>query len=71
VFDASITALQRLNAIGYGLDPRLPLHLVFNPSGAKLPGPQAELEADYKRELRAHFGIEFNRLYTITNLSCS
>ena len=71
VFDASITALQRLNAIGYGLEPRLPLHLVFNPNGAKLPPPQAELEADYKRELRTHFGIEFNKLYTITNLPVS
>lgn len=71
VFDASIAALQRLNAIGYGIDPALPLHLVFNPNGAKLPSPQAELEADYKRELRAHFGIEFNRLYTITNLPVS
>jgi radical SAM/Cys-rich protein len=68
VFDASITALQRLNALGYGIDPALPLQLVFNPVGANLPGPQAELEADYKRELRAHFGVEFNRLYTITNL---
>ncbi len=68
VFDASIRALQRLNAVGYGLQPDLPLHLVYNPGGARLPGPQEELEADYKRELRTHFGIEFNRLYTITNL---
>ena len=71
VFDASIAALQRLNAIGYGLDPALPLHLVFNPNGAQLPGPQEELEADYKRELREHFGIRFNQLYTITNLPVS
>lgn len=68
VFDASIEALRRLNAIGYGIDPNLPLHLVFNPNGAKLPGLQEELEADYKRELGEHFGIEFNQLYTITNL---
>jgi radical SAM/Cys-rich protein len=68
VFDASIAALQRLNAIGYGIDPTLPLHLVYNPGWAFLPGPQDELEADYKRELRTYFGIEFNRLYTITNL---
>ncbi|MDO8539678.1 MAG: arsenosugar biosynthesis radical SAM protein ArsS [Opitutaceae bacterium] len=68
VFDASIAALQRLNAIGYGIDPALPLHLVHNPNGAFLPGPQDVLEADYKRELRAHFGIEFNQLYTMTNL---
>jgi radical SAM/Cys-rich protein len=71
VFEASITALQRLNSIGYGVAPELPLHLVFNPVGAKLPGAQAELENDYKRELRTHFGIEFNQLYTITNLPVS
>jgi len=71
VFDASIEALKLLNSAGYGINPALPLHLVFNPVGARLPGQQAELEADYKRELRAHFGIEFNRLYTITNLPVS
>lgn len=68
VFDASITALQKLNALGYGRQPSLPLHLVYNPNGAKLPGAQDELAADYKRELHAHFGIEFNQLFTITNL---
>jgi radical SAM/Cys-rich protein len=68
VFDGSIKALQLLNSLGYGIDPALPLHLVYNPNGAFLPGPQAELEADYKRELKDHFGIVFNKLYTITNL---
>src|SRR5690242_12368090 len=68
VFDGSIQALQLLNALGYGIDPLLPLHLVYNPNGAFLPPPQAELEADYKRELKEHFGIVFNKLYTITNL---
>ena len=71
VFDASITALQLLNSLGYGIEPQLPLHLVYNPNGAFLPGPQAELEADYKRELKDHFGIVFNKLYTITNLPVS
>lgn len=71
VFDASISALQKLNSLGYGADPRLPLHLVYNPNGDSLPGPQTELEADYKRELRAHFAIEFNSLYAITNLPVS
>jgi radical SAM/Cys-rich protein len=71
VFDASIKALQLLNSLGYGTDPRLPLHLVYNPNGAFLPGPQAELEADYKDELKKHFGIVFNRLFTITNLPVS
>ena len=68
VFDASIKALQLLNSLGYGIDVDLPLHLVYNPVGAFLPPPQAKLEADYKRELRKHFGVLFNSLYTITNL---
>ena len=71
VFDGSIKALQLLNSLGYGIDPRFPLHLVYNPNGAFLPGPQEELEADYKRELKNHFGIVFNKLYTITNLPVS
>jgi len=68
VFEGSIAALQLLNSLGYGIDPALPLHLVYNPVGASLPSPQDELEADYKRELQKHFGIVFNRLYTLTNL---
>ena len=68
VFDISIRALQLLNTLGYGNDPDLPLHLVYNPVGASLPPSQVELETDYKRELRKHFGIVFNKLYTITNL---
>ena len=68
VFDASVAALQRLNSLGYGVDVDLPLHLVYNPVGPCLPTPQPELEDDFKRELRAQFGIVFNQLYTITNL---
>ena len=68
VFEGSIKALQLLNRLGYGTREDLPLHLVYNPVGPFLPGPQPELEADYKRELSQHFGIRFNRLYTITNL---
>jgi radical SAM/Cys-rich protein len=68
VFDGSIAALQRLNSLGYGIERELPLHLVYNPVGAFLPGQQTELELDYKRELKGHFGIVFNKLYSITNL---
>lgn len=68
VFEGSIAALQRLNSLGYGIDPGLPLHLVYNPVGAFLPPLQNELEADYKRELKKHFGIIFNRLYALANL---
>jgi len=68
VFEGSIKALQLLNSLGYGLEADLPLQLVYNPVGAFLPGLQAELEADYKREMKKHFGIVFNNLYTLTNL---
>jgi len=66
VFAKSISALRKLNAVGYGT--RLPLTLVYNPIGAKLPPDQSELEADYKRELEARYGIVFSKLYTITNI---
>jgi radical SAM/Cys-rich protein len=65
VFDKSIRALRKLNAVGYGNS--LPLNLVYNPLGPKLPTPQAELEADYKEELTTRYGIQFSRLFTITN----
>jgi radical SAM/Cys-rich protein len=68
VFDGSIAALRLLNRLGYGIAPDLPLHVVYNPVGAFLPAPQEQLESDFKRELGAHFGIVFNKLYTITNL---
>ena len=68
VFEGSIAALRLLNRLGYGVAGDLPLHLVYNPVGAFLPGPKPELEADYKRELAVNFGIVFNKLYTITNL---
>jgi len=68
VFEDSIAALRLLNSLGYGIQPELPLHLIYNPVGAFLPPSQDKLEADYKRELTAHFGIVFNKLYTITNL---
>jgi radical SAM/Cys-rich protein len=68
VFERSIAALQLLNSLGYGIDPELPLHFVYNPVGAYLPPSQAELEADYKREFQKHFGIVFNNLYTLANL---
>ncbi|MES2756630.1 MAG: arsenosugar biosynthesis radical SAM (seleno)protein ArsS [Pseudomonadota bacterium] len=69
VFDRSIAALQALNALGYGKpETGLVLNLVFNPQGAVLPPGQQQLEADYKRELAAHFGIVFNQLFVIVNM---
>jgi radical SAM/Cys-rich protein len=69
VFARSIEALQRLNGLGYGApDSPLRLDLVYNPQGASLPPPQAQLEAQYRDALRARFGIVFHQLRTLTNM---
>lgn len=72
VFDASIVVLKKLNDLGYG-QPGSPLvlNLVTNPVGAFLPGKQAALEADWRRELKRRYGIVFTNLYTITNMPIS
>lgn len=67
-YDASVQGLLALNAVGYGLDERLVLNLVYNPTGPYLPPPAEKLGEDYHRELRDRFGIEFNELWTITNM---
>jgi radical SAM/Cys-rich protein len=69
VFDLSIAGLQKLNALGYGKPGTgLILNLVYNPQGPSLPPNQSNLQADYKRELFAHFGIVFNELFALTNM---
>jgi len=68
VFDKSIEALKRLNAVGYGIDENLVLNLVYNPVGAFLPPAQEAIEADFRRELKARYDISFNKLFTITNM---
>ncbi len=68
VFELSIAALRKLNDLGYGRDPKLALHLMFNPGAASLPPPQPALEAEYKLRLREDFGILFNRLLALTNM---
>ncbi len=69
VFENSITALQKLNAMGYAQpDSGLVLNLVYNPNGAFLPPEQSRLEADYRHLLTDNFGIRFNHLYTIANM---
>ena len=72
VFDKSIKALQELNAIGYGmLNSNLKLDLVYNPSGAFLPGDQSSMEKEFKKALNDDFNIQFHNLFAITNLPIS
>ena len=69
VFDASIRALRRLNALGYGqAGSGLVLNLVYNPQGPSLPPAQEALERDYKRHLGTAFGVSFNGLFTLANM---
>lgn len=68
VMAKSVEAIRRLNALGYGLVPELPLSLVYNPGGPFLPPDQVALEADYRRELKERYDVVFTRLLTITNM---
>lgn len=68
VFEKSIEGLKMLNALGYGSQPELPLHLVYNPSGILLSGSQADLQKEFKTKLFEQFGVVFNELYCINNL---
>lgn len=69
VFTASIKALKILNALGYGqANSHLTLNLVFNPQGMSLPSPQLQLEESYRHFLGEHFDLQFNQLFTITNM---
>jgi radical SAM/Cys-rich protein len=71
VFDKSIEALRRLNALGYADGNGRRLNLVTNPVGAFLPPRQAAIEADFKRELRRRHDVRIDGVFTITNLPIS
>lgn len=72
VFEKSIAALRRLNAVGYGRPGSgLTLTLVYNPVGPALPPPQQGLEDAYRRELSQRHGVVFDRLFTLTNMPIS
>jgi len=73
VYNQSIQAIQALNKLGYGTDPNLVIDLVYNPplpttKDFSLTPNQQKLERDYKAYLDKHFAIEFNNLFTITNI---
>ncbi len=69
VFRRSIEGLKKLNQLGYGsASSGLTINLVYNPQGAVLPPPQASLESAYKTHLKEHYEIQFNQLFTITNM---
>ncbi len=68
VFEQVARVIRALNQFGYGMpDSSLRLHLVHNPVGAYLPGPQPALEAEYRRVLRDRHGLVFNTLFCLVN----
>jgi len=69
IFSISISALKKLNALGYGEDEsRLELNLVSNPTGAFLPSSQPETERRFRQVLLKKWGIIFNNLFTFANV---
>jgi radical SAM/Cys-rich protein len=68
IYEKSVEVIRRLNGLGYGKTPERVLNLVYNPGGPFLPPHQSTLEADYRREMDARFGITFTRLLTIANM---
>ncbi len=68
VFERSISALRRLNEVGYGHQAELRLALVTNPVGAFLPRSERSLERQWRQALRRDHGVEFTTLFAITNM---
>ena len=69
VWDKSIAALKKLNAMGYGhAGSGLQLELVSNPTGAFLPLSQDQAEKKFRLDLGKKWGINFNNLFTFANV---
>ena len=47
------------------------LDLVYNPTGAFLPGSQVSLEKEFKSHLKRRYSVDFNNLFAITNMPIS
>jgi len=69
IFQITIDALKKLNAMGYGHEGSdLELNLVSNPTGAFLPPSQAQTEKRFRQVLKRKWGIVFNNLFNFANV---
>jgi radical SAM/Cys-rich protein len=69
IFQHSIAALKKLNAMGYGEEGSgLELNLVSNPTGAFLPFSQTQTEKRFRQVLEQKWGILFNNLFSFANM---
>ena len=68
-WEASIAALRRLNALGYGQgDPQRQLTLMSNPGGTSLQQLGPCHEQAWQRQLQAIAGVRFDRLIGLNNM---
>jgi radical SAM/Cys-rich protein len=69
IFQITINALKKLNAMGYGHEGSgLELNLVSNPTGAFLPPDQVQTEKRFRQVLKRKWGIIFNNLFNFANV---
>jgi len=69
IFGASVDALRKLNAQGYGqIGSGLELNLVSNPTGAFLPPSQSQTEKRFRQVLKTKWGIVFNQFFSFANV---
>ena len=69
IFGASVDALRKLNALGYGQNGSgLELCLVSNPTGAFLPPSQLQTEKRFRQVLEKKWGIVFNQFFSFANV---
>ncbi len=69
IFGASVDALRKLNALGYGQSGTgLELNLVSNPTGAFLPASQSQTEKRFRQVLKKKWGIVFNQFFSFANV---
>ena len=72
VYETSIRALKRLNALGYGSGVAgRRLVLVANPVGAFTISDQGVMEAEFRKALGERHGVVFDQLFCLTNMPIS
>ena len=69
IFNCSIEALKKMNALGYGMaGSGLELNLVSNPAGAFLPPSQEQTEKRFHDQLAGKWDLHFNKLFSFANV---
>ncbi len=68
-YKKAISALKRLNDIGYGKEGTgLEIDIMSNPAGAAIAPDQHALESAYKQKLKEMHDVTFNHLIALSNM---